>query len=82
MGCLGAGWQGNKEKQACNGEKNLPNSWGIQLVDETQVHHIAAWSWAERRSNCGAALGLFQTKPRREGEQARQVRQDQVQVGT
>lgn len=42
MGCLGAGWQGKKEKEACNGLKILPKSWGTQLGCETQIHHIPA----------------------------------------
>lgn len=81
MGCLGAGWQGKKEKEACNGEKIYPTA-GAFSWDVRQIHHVPAWSWAERRSNCGAALGLFQAKPCGEAEQARQVRQDQVQAGT
>lgn len=63
-------------------EKNLHNSWATQLGRKTQIHHVPAWSWAEWRSNCGAALGLFQAKPYGEGEQVRQLRQDQVQART
>lgn len=77
IGCLGAGWQGKKEKEGCNGLKIQEIGYAAGVWDTDPPH--SCLSWTGQHSSCGAALGLFQAKPYGEGEQEQQVRQDQVQ---
>lgn len=58
MGCLGAGWQGKKEKEACNGEKptqQLGHSAGTQDIDSPcsclELGRVAFKLWS-----CSGAL--------------------------